>query len=176
MGIFACVLAFSSLPLEWWTLSRTDNTSILGQSTTTVTTINVYLYKLDYLAESISDSYSYAAMRTTVDTVFWFGWATMVLMVMGGLLAVASSFKAHQKKLWLSSGMCMLSALSIFSLGTLPSKLTRGLLPIPNLGFLTALLATGIMFFGYLKMQQEQVSQTSPDEQQAQHDCQSATR
>jgi hypothetical protein len=147
IAIAACILAFLSLPLEWWTLQKTDGFT---------ETEDIYLYRRYFAAGN-----GVAAGTFADNTIYAWGWEGIILMVAGGLLAAVSSVKARLKNLWLSSGLCMLLAVILFSNGALRPAIATGMFPYPNLGVLAALFAAGITFFGYLRLRREQTSQTN---------------
>ena len=87
----------------------------------------------------------------------------LVLMTVGGIFAAASSVRIGQRRLWLASGLCMILAVVLFSGRWLLIGLTTGLAPYPNFGVLFALFATGLAFYGYLKLRKESIMQAATE-------------
>jgi hypothetical protein len=154
LAIAACAFAFLSLPLEWWTLQ--------GNSGIFTETYNIYLYMI--ISRGM---FSSIFSRGLVSSIYNFptleGLVSLILMMVGGIFAAASSLRVGQKRLWLVSGVCMILAVVLFSVRWLRVGLLTGLTPYPNFGVLVALLAAGLAFYGYLKLRSESIMQTAAE-------------
>jgi hypothetical protein len=153
-AIAACVFAFLSLPLEWWTLQ--GNSGIFAES------CNVYLYMI-ISKQSFSNFFSAGMISSIYNFPTLEGLAALILMTIGGIIAVVSSFRVEQRMFWLTSGLCMMLAIALFSGRLLSSGLARGLIPYPNFGVLFALFATALVFYGYLKLRKESIMQATAE-------------
>lgn len=152
-AIVACVFAFLSLPLEWWTLQ--------GSSGIVTESHNIYLYMI--ISKGL---YSNMFSRGLISSFYSFptmeGLVALVLIIVGGIFAAISSIR-EEHRLLLASGACIALAVVVFSGRWLLVGLVTGLAPYPNLGLLFALLSVGITFYGYLEIRKESTIQAAAE-------------
>ncbi len=148
-AIAACILAFLSLPFEWWTLQQPTRVGIV----ITGETINVYLYRTIWTG----------TLSTEVNWVTLEGWETIILMLAGAVLASLSGIIVEDKRLWLGSGICIAAGAILFSARWLNLAIQFDIAAYPNVGVLTAILAAVLVLFGFLKLRREQIKSKEID-------------
>jgi len=119
IGIVGGILAFISLALPWWTMAMSS--SIMGVAYSI--DVSVYPYQATASAMGVS---------VTVTMQLWFGWAALVLVVLGGLFGIVGSvISDKQKMLLVACGVLVLLSIIIFAAG-LQSELSKAP-PVPGL-------------------------------------------
>jgi hypothetical protein len=133
IGIVGGIIAFISLALPWWTMtvSGTSGLSFSGG-------VSIYPYQATAAAEGVS-------LHVTID--IWYGWAALVLVVMGGLLGIVGSLVQSTRLILVAGGLLALLSIVIFAVG-LQSELSKSTLvsgwPV------VALFSSNGSFMGYL--------------------------
>ncbi|MGD0029305.1 MAG: hypothetical protein ABSC91_10250 [Candidatus Bathyarchaeia archaeon] len=174
IGVVGVIILFISLALPWWmmTLSPSETNAIYSG--------NVAIYPYQATA-SVTPPGSSLVLRTD----FWYGWAALALVILGGLLGIAGSLLRGARVLLVGGGLMALLSIIIFAVG-LQSDLSNSTfaqeagLPWPALGlfvsgtfggyayttylsfgFWLALAATIIMLFASLK-KPKMIAPTAP--------------
>ena len=80
IGIVGAVIAFISLALPWWTMTLRES-RITSMGYNGVRDVSIYPYQAT----------ASAARSVAVSIGLWYGWATLVLVIVGGLLGMAGS-------------------------------------------------------------------------------------
>lgn len=94
IGLIGAILAFISLALSWWTLVLSyDGFSI---------DISVYPYQISGI---------------TFSTSFWYGWATLALIIVAGILGILASIVIQGKHMLIIAGVIALLSIIIFAVG-----------------------------------------------------------
>lgn len=145
LAVVACILAFLSLPFEWWTLYRPTSFGVI----VTGEMINVYLYRTVMLGN----------LSTEVNSITLEGWETIILMLVGAVLGGLSAIKVKEEWLWLGSGICIAAGVTLFSARWLNFAILVDLTAYPNVGTLIAILSAILMFIGFLVLRRERIRQ-----------------
>jgi hypothetical protein len=133
IGIIGGIIAFISLALPWWTMTAfgTSGVSFSGG-------VSIYPYLATAAAEGLS-------LEVTID--IWYGWAALVLVVMGGLLGIVGSLVRSTRLILVAGGLLALLSIAIFAVG-LQSELSKS--PLVSGWPVVALFSSDSRFMGYL--------------------------
>lgn len=104
VGIIGGVIAFISLVLPWWTMA----VSVSGLGVSASADVSIY----PYLARASS-----AGTSITAQVNIWYGWVALVLIVIGGLLAIAGGALQKPRTVFVAGGILALLSTIIFALG-----------------------------------------------------------
>ncbi|MEM3437352.1 MAG: hypothetical protein QXP55_02295 [Nitrososphaerales archaeon] len=104
IGIIGGILAFISLALAWWTLSL----SVTEMGITISGEVSIYPYQAKASMIGLSE---------TIPMDIWFGWAALILIVIGGLLGIVGSVTKYSRKFLISGGLLALLSIIIFAAG-----------------------------------------------------------
>jgi len=106
IGIIACIIAFITLALPWWTMKA----SVEAMETTISVDLSVYLHQAKVSAMGISAT-------TTMD--LWFGWAALALIVVAGAAGIVGSLIVGKtgKIILIVTGILALLSIIIFAAG-----------------------------------------------------------
>lgn len=119
VGIIACIIAFISLLLPWWTMTA----SVEAMEMTVSADLSVYLYEAKVSAMGISQ---------TVTMDLWFSWAALVLIVIAGVSGIVGSVIIGKtgKMILIVTGILALFSIIVFAVG-LQSELSKAP-PMPD--------------------------------------------
>lgn len=132
IGILGAIIAFVSVVLPWWTMIV--STSTLGYSFST--DVSIYPYQATANGFGVSSPLS-------ID--IWYGWAALVLVLIGGVLGIAGSLAQRTRMILVAGGLIALLSVIIFAVG-LQSELSKSAVVT---GYpMVSLFSTG-SFLGY---------------------------
>ena len=149
LALVACVLAFLSLPLEWWTLYRPTSFGVI----VTGEQMDVYLYRI----------VMFGNFSTEMNSITLEGWETIILMLAGAVFASLSAIKVEKQWLWLGGGICISAGVILFSARWLNVAMMTDLTAYPNVGTLIAILSAVLMLIGFLVSRRERIRQKEMD-------------
>jgi hypothetical protein len=113
VGIVGGVIAFISLTLPWWTITR----SLTGLPSFSES-LSIYPYQVTHIVEG-------ASVAVTID--IWYGGAALALIIFGGFLGIVGSLVRTTRMILAAGGVLALLAIIVFALG-LQSELSNGTL------------------------------------------------
>jgi hypothetical protein len=93
LGIVGAIIAFISLVLPWWTM---------------IVSFSAFSYSYSI--------YPYQA-SSALGIDIWYGWAALVLVLIGGVLGVAGSLAQRTKMILVIGGLLVLLSIIIFAVG-----------------------------------------------------------
>lgn len=141
-GIMGAILAFVSVALPWWTVGFSSVTSLMPFSGGA----SVYLFQA---------TASMMGASLTVSMNFWFGWTSLALVLVGGLLGLVGSILNTRRTVLLAvSGLLVMLSLLVFAAG-LQSDISNGALAM---GFPTG---PGLFSSSYYNVDGASVNYTS---------------
>jgi len=119
IGIIACIIAFISLVLPWWTMKA----SVEAMEMAVSAELSVYLYQAQASA---------IGMSITVTMDLWFGWAALALIVIAGAAGIVGSVIVGKtgKIILIVTGILALLSIIIFAVG-LQGELSKAS-PVPD--------------------------------------------
>jgi hypothetical protein len=145
VGFAGAVIALVSLVLPWWTMTLVPGRTLMGYHG--VREVSIYVYKATTTGGG----------SVAVSIGLWYGWVTLVLAVIGGLLGVAGSVRKNSRVVLFAGGLLKVLSVTIFAAG-LQSELSKSTViagyPIVGLfssgsGFLGYVSYTSYLSFGF---------------------------
>lgn len=136
IGIVGAVIAFISLALPWWTMTLRES-RITSMGYNGVRDVSIYPYQAT----------ASAARSVAVSIGLWYGWATLVLVIIGGLLGIAGSLTQSTRVILFAGGLLSVLSIIIFGVG-LQSELSKSAV-IPGYP-VVGLFSSGSDFLGYV--------------------------
>ncbi|MEM0007007.1 MAG: hypothetical protein QXR89_01905 [Candidatus Bathyarchaeia archaeon] len=142
VGIIGGILAFISLALPWWTMNMSISAGgeipIPGPYSVD---ISIYPYK-----GTVSASIMGIPISMDISINVWYGWAALVLVVVGGILGILGSIISGNKVMLVVGGILALLSIIIFAAG-LQIELSQGMSIPPPTGTGTPLQLPALGLF-----------------------------
>lgn len=132
LGMIGVIFALTSLALPWWTVNAGLYGPLVPGSAYTHGSKQVSLFPFQVSVSADNDAnildtlFSIEHVSTSVNMNIWYGWAALVLMVIGSILGMAGSLLSNGKRMLVGGGALVLLAIMIFVVG-LQSELSQTL-------------------------------------------------